>query len=592
MSSPTTKSTGWFQFFLPLILCALFVLGLIGYRQHKIWSERTRVKFTIKLADKTVTSETSVLLDGQRISSGDNVAIGSHLLVVTHPKSQKFQTNFFAWYGGRDFGQINLHRSSGLLNIQSAAPVSRLSIVGQDFSTDLSEVPTSAIEVPTDTYKIVATYPHWSLTKTAVVTGGATADCIFEPQFGALTLTCNFEKAIFRILDPDNKKIESGLIPATVTSLPIGVYQLIVTALGHELKKDVHVAVNQTNTVAAEFVFGAVTVQTTPRGVDVADENGKSLGQSPVTLNELVPGQRTFTFQKTGFESIRVVVNIDADRTNSISTNLVNGVYLSAMAQARLFLDSTNYAKALAAAQQALDANPGDADASALQREARGQQAIQMAKLEGARKNYTDALKFIETALQSKPDDEEAKNLLADYKQRASSQAEQAKAEQLNQLQNEFDAWMSQDPDSSLFETRELKTTKSIQAVAAAIRDTFLSEIHFKLTRDDSPKPGLYAFDAQQEIMTYMNTSGGRRRCVVMLGQTKEDEIKVLFKIFEYKTEAVNKFSIGNMIGTPVAVNYVALDASKGTLSNDQKIQFAGGIHFITDRLQKAIAQP
>ena len=191
------------------------------------------------------------------------------------------------------------------------------------------------------------------------------------------------------------------------------------------------------------------------------------------------------------------------------------------------------------------------------------------------------------------PDNDEAKNLLADYKQRASVQAEQAKAEQLNQLQTEFDAWMSQNPDSSLFDTRELKTTKSSQAVAAAIRETLVNDVpQFKLTRDDSPKPGLFAFDAEQEIMTYLNTSGGRRRCVIVVGQTKDDEIKVLFKIIEYKTEAVNKFSIGNMIGTPVAVNYVALDASKGNLNNDQKTQIAGGIHFITDHIQKAIAQP
>ena len=593
MPSPTTKSTGWFQFLLPLILCALFVLGLIGYRQHKIWSEHTHVKFTIKLADKTVTSETSVLLDGQRISSGDKVAIGSHLLIVTHPKAQKIQTNFFAWYGGRDFGQIKLHRSSGFLNIQSGVPFSSLTIVGQDFSTNLSEVPASAPEVPTDSYRIVATYPHWSATKTAVVTDGQTADGIFEPRFGAVALTCNYESAIYRLQDPDQKNIESGLIPATVTALPVGVYQLIVTVHGHELKKEVRVSLNQTNAVAAEFVFGAVAIQTTPHDVTVVDESGKVLGQSPLTLNELVPGQRNLTLQKPGFESIQIALNIEADRTNSISTNLVNGVYLAAMAKAQQYLASTNYAKALAAAQQALDANPGDAEASALQREARGQQAIQMAKLEGARKNYTDALKFIETALQSRPDDEEAKNLLADYKQRASAQAEQAKAEQLNQLQNEFDTWMSQNPDSSLFETRELKTTTSSQAVAAAIRATLVNDIpQFKLTRDDSPKPGLFAFDAEQEIMTYMNTSGGRRRCVVMVGQTKDDEVKVLFKIFEYKTEAANKFSIGNMIGTPVAVNYVALDASKETLSNDQKIQIAGGIHFVTDRIQKAIAQP
>ena len=592
MPSPQTKKQSLFRFFLPLILCGLFVLGLIGYRQHKIWSERTHVKFAIRLEDKSVDSEAAVLLDGQRVVSGDRVAIGSHRLIVTHPKAERFETNFFAWYGGSDFGQFNLHRSVGHLKVQSTTPVARLSIIGHDFSTELKEVPASALEVPTDSYKIVATYPHWSLIKAVVVGDGATAACSFEPQFGALAFTCNFENAIFRILDPDNKIVESGLVPATVTGLPVGVYQLIVTSRGHELKKDVTIALNQTNAATADFVFGTVLIETSPRGVTVVDENGKVLGQSPMTLNELGPGQRNFNLQKAGFESVQITMNIEANRTNSIRTNLVNRVYVAAMEQARQYLASTNFAKTLIAVQQALDANSGDSDALALQRETRGQQAVQLAKLEGARKNYTDALNFLETALQSKPDDEGVKNLLADYKQRASAQAEQAKAEKLNQLQNEFDAWMAQDPDFNLFETRELKTTKSSPAVAAAIRDTFVNEIHFKLTRDDSPKPGLYAIDAQQEIMTYMNTSGGRRRCVIMVGPTKDDEIKILFKIIEYKTEAVNKFSIGNAIGAPVAVNYVPLDSSKELLDKEQKIQIAGGIHFVTERLQKAISQP
>lgn len=583
----------WLRALRPLLWWFLLVLVIFGVIWHRHMMEKARLNYTVALANHQIFSDATVMLDGQPASNGQRLSLGKHTLTVRHPQADQFQTNFFAWYGGRDFGQINLHRSFGRLNVQSATPISRLSIAGQEFSTELSEVPTSALEVPTDTYKIVATYPHWSLTKTVVVTEGATADCFFEPHFGALTLTCNYENAIFRILDPDNKNIESGLIPATVTSLPVGVYQLVVTAHGHELKKDVHVALNQTNAVAAEFVFGAVTIETTPDGVDVADENGKVLGQSPVKLAELIPGKRLFTLQKTGFESIQVALNIEADRTNSISTNLVNGVYLAALAQARQNLATNNYAKALIAVQQALDANPGDADASALQREARGRQAIQMAKNEGARNNFASGVKFLETALQSMPDNDEAKNLLSDYQQRALAQAEQLKAEQLNQLQNEFDSWMSQNPDSSLFDTHELKTTKSSQAVAAAIRETLVNDIpQFKLTRDDSPKPGLFAFDAEQEIMTYMNTSGGRRRCVIMVGQTKDDEIKVLFKIIEYKTEAVNKFSIGNMIGTPVAVNYVALDASKGNLNNDQKIQIAGGIHFVTERIQKAISQP
>ena len=92
--------------------------------------------------------------------------------------------------------------------------------------------------------------------------------------------------------------------------------------------------------------------------------------------------------------------------------------------------------------------------------------------------------------------------------------------------------------------------------------------------------------------MTYMNTSAGKRRCVIVIGQTKDDETKILFKVFEYKTEAVNKFSIGNLIGTPVAVNYVPIHASKVTMTDALNARLAEGVQSINARIQQAIGQP
>ena len=47
--------------------------------------------------------------------------------------------------------------------------------------------------------------------------------------------------------------------------------------------------------------------------------------------------------------------------------------------------------------------------------------------------------------------------------------------------------------------------------------------------------------------MTVLATSAGRREFLIVGAQTKDDETQILFEVVEYKVEAVEKFSIGNL---------------------------------------------
>ena len=337
MPSPQPKKQSLFRFFLPLILCGLFVLGLIGYRQHKVFSERTRIKFSISLPGKSSVLDASVKLDGKPVSSGQIISLGSHTLTVTHPKADLFQTNFFAWYGGRDFSQIELRRLSGHLNVSSSVPATTISIEGKDFSTVLQNISETNLPVPADSYQVRAEYPHGSQTKTVDVADNMTAACVFDLQFGVLTLTCNFENAVFRLADDSGKNVESGVTPATVTSLPVGAYRLVVTSHRNQLIKDFTVKVNETNNVACEFVLGAVQFVTMPPGASVRATEGSNLGKTPLLLTDQQPQTNSFTLEMSGYESTTVSVEITGAQTNFIQTNLVwrSGHFLSLLPRAQ-----------------------------------------------------------------------------------------------------------------------------------------------------------------------------------------------------------------------------------------------------------------
>ena len=587
MSSSTKKPPGLFQFLLPLILCVLFVLGLIGYRQQKVWSERTRVKFTVTLAGKNAAYGASVLLDGHPVGSGDKISLGSHTFTVKHPKAESFQTKFFAWFGGRDLGQIDLKRIMGSLAVTATPAAQTLTITGPEFSLTLHDTVGTNLSVPTDNYRIRAEYAHWTDTRDYPVTSDSSTSCNFNPHLGAISLTCNQSDATYQVRDDHASLVETGNLPALLAGLPAGNFQVVATRHRTSLTNSILVVAATTNSLPIEFQYGALVLETSPTGATVADEAGQLLGQTPVNLAEILPGNRVFTLQKNGYPAIQINLVIEANRTTTIRTNLISKEYLDAMDMARRQMASTNYDRALTAVQRALDASPNDTDALALQQEGRGRQAVQTAKIAGARNDFSAGIKALKMALDALPDNEEAKAMLVEFTKQDAAQREQAQQARQAVPQMALAAVENRDTfrnEESLFEVHELTTSKPFADLESALILAFTTKSPTLTARSKKMSwPESFGISCKQEL------SGGLRKVFIAGAKINDNETRILFKVLEYTAKHDVSLSGGLTFNTSFAPLH---EPEIGELTPKMKAQIEDGLRMVTERIQEVTGQP
>lgn len=128
--------------------------------------------------------------------------------------------------------------------------------------------------------------------------------------------------------------------------------------------------------------------------------------------------------------------------------------------------------------------------------------------------------------------------------------------------------------------------------VQSAILTSLKIQPPFQVTGVRSPTPDTFEIGAVQELSTYLSTSAGRRRCFIVVAQTQPDETQIIYRVLEYKTEAQIKFSIGNLIGAPVAVNYIPVSPARIPKMTDKlNAQLQFGVSNLTVRIQGAIGQ-
>jgi PEGA domain len=379
------------------------VLVLFGIRTHQRWMEQTRLEFTVTLQGQP-NYDATITFDGKPATSGQKISLGSHIFTVTHPKGESFSTNLFVWYGEHDFGRIDLKRTMGTLTVTADPPADRLIIRGPEWSLTLTTSAGLTKLVPTDAYEIEAEYPHWQKKYEAAVFANQTAPCTIAPHFGGLKLGCNQSDATYQLLTLGGQLVSDGILPATVTELPAGNYKLTATHHNHQRTDTLAVKADTNTDAEFDFQYGVVLFETVPPGATIITDDGRSWGETPRTLIELLPGKWSFTLQRNGYQSVPLSLVVAANETNFVSTNLVSENYLHALTAARQYLAAADYEHALQAANAALVARPGDADAMMLQSEATGLGIIQHAKQLAKMGYYIEGGKELTKALQSLPD--------------------------------------------------------------------------------------------------------------------------------------------------------------------------------------------
>jgi hypothetical protein len=580
----------WMRVLRPLAWWVLLVLVLYGIRTHQRLMQGTRIEFSISLAEQPMTFDASAKLDGQPVATGQNITLGQHTFTISHPKTESFQTNFFAWYGLHDFGEIKLNRSFGGLNVQAIPPAPVITITGPEFSTTLYDSSGTNLTVPTDSYTIQAEYPHWSQSQNTAVYKNAPATCLFAPHFGGLQLDCNQSDATFQLQRADGQVVSKGVLPVTITGLPAGDYTLNAVHHGHQRTETVTVTANTTNDTQCDFQYGAVVIETSPVGVAVLTQNGRDLGETPLTLIEMLPGTRTYTLQRSGYQSIQVSLDVVANQTNFIGTNLVSETYLHALTKARQYMADADYDDALLAAGDALTAKPNDVEAATLQNEASGLGHLQRAKILGHTNDYIGGGKELALALQALPDNKEIKELILSYKQQEPAQIERERVERLARPKKVFDDFLTQTKDAELFDSHELTTSRPVKDVAAAIVDA-LEQVQptFKVTGDTSPEPETYVIYANQTDANIISTTG-RRQCMIVCGQARDDETQIYFKVMEYKTK--HNVSMPGLLAFRDDMEFIPIHPSTiPDMTDKLKAQVQTGVSNLTVRIQGAIGQ-
>lgn len=591
--STEKRSRHWVQALRPLLWWAGFVLVLLAIHKHQQWIERTRLGFEVTLDGRPLPFEITPTFDGRGIRSGDRLSLGSHTFAITNPKVEPFTTNLFIWYGEHNLGSINLKRAKGTLSVMAKPPAAMITIRGPEFETTLTNSPGTTLSVPTDRYVMEANYSHWRESGEVTVLMNATASWNFAPRLGTLRLTCNRPGTSFQLLKPDDGLVAGGDLPSTIQDLPQGSYKLVGWHHGNRMDQTITATAGVTNSVQVEFQYGTALLETEPSGATVVTENGREWGTTPSTFPELTPGRWRFLLKREGYEVALVSLDITGQETNTFHTNLVSVNYSKSINAAKQYLAEADYDQALAAATEALHAKPNDPNAVAAQKEALGRRSLRRAEGLGKRGDYIAALKELELALQSLPESEEAKQLVAEFKKREPEQIERLKQERLERPKKVFDSILAHVEDADLFDSHELKTSKPVKEVEVRIVDA-LRNVRpvFQVTRDVSPQPETFEIEANQELSTILATSAGRRKCVIVGGETRDDETQIFFKVLEFKAEAVNKLSIGALIGTPVEVRYVPIHPPRlPQMSDKLKAQLQEGVSNVTARIQSAVGQ-
>jgi hypothetical protein len=589
MDAPTsTDGRGWVRGLRPILYWLILVLVLFGIRMHQRLMEKTRLDFVVTLQGQPTGATTT--LDGKPAISGQNISLGNHTFVVTHPKGETFSASWFGWYGEHDLGTIDLKRTKGTLAVTADPPAPILFISGPEWSVTLTNSSGLTTSVPTDQYTVGSRYAHWESADNVTVNAGLTATWRIAPRLGAVKFSCNQSDATFQLLTLDNRQIETGEFPSLIRELPEGSYKLISQHHGHEHNQTVAITAGMTNDHPVEFLYGAAVLETEPAGADVQDSIGRYHGVTPLNLRELSPGTLQLTLHRGGYEPVPVLLTITANETATFRTNLVSTGYTEAMKSARQYFGAADYNRTLQAVGDALVAKPGDTEAIALQREATGLGQLQQAKALAAVGDYIGGGKELTLALQSLPDNGEIPPLIADYKQHEPEQIERLRVERLNRPKQVFDTALGTFKDANLFDEHELKTGKTAKEAASAIASALMySQPTYNLVINNSPKPETYELVGMQDVSGVFVNSG-LRRCIIVCGQTTDSETEILYKVMEY--QAKHNVSMHGLLDWRSDTEFIPIHPTTITNMTDKlKAQLQAGVSNLTVRIQGAIGQ-
>ena len=602
-SSGQPQTKAWRRILLPLYGWVILVLLLFALRSHERLSARTNLRFTAAVAGQPRFSEVSAQLDGQSFSSGERVRIGWHQLVLAHPKGRSFATNLFVWYGERNLGALTLARTAGTLDISTTPPAQSVTVRGPELRTDLTSVSAEKLAAPADEYSVTAIYPYFTVEQRVTVADNQTAICVVAPAVGDLHANFGYAGARYelrRLADsqPQNQVLESGELPATITALKVGAYQLRARYRGLVVDHSVTIAATPTNQLAVEFPLGNISIETKPTGAVLRDVQGNELGKTPFNLTGVPAGAWRGEVVLTNYVPVPLAVTVLAKQTVTLQTNLMRrslATALTLMEQNRREANE-DLGPLTDAFQAALKDDPENVGVVKVLKKLHASQALVDAYHLGKSGDLAGALRGADGALALMPEDQDMQQQVADFKKSiqeqqakvaADSQIEvanklrEAAALRVSRPRDYFAKLMGETPHSTDFVDQTLTVRGQMAEVRTKVIEALGKSIALKFAIEENAQP----FEEGFLIRGKMNLLDGFRRCYLVGGQTANGEVTIRFKVLEYTWPP--ELALAALISRPSEDRAISINQSNMGASLNEARR-AEGIRLVTDRIRSA----
>jgi len=526
------EKTTTFRTLRPFLWSFLFILILFAIRGHQYLTARTSVSFDVTLEGRPAGRDTSAELDGVRVWSPTQLAVGIHWLTISHPKGRSLTTNLFVFYGTHPLGTINLKRATGNFDVSFDPSPQLFSITGEEFRTNLNGIAHCAFSLPTGDYQIEARFLHHTEKQPISIKDSETKTLRIVPNIGAIDIHANVSDAVVRVMGENETEFLNGALPTLVAELPLGEYRILASHHGHTWEGSSKVTMGATNKINIDFVYGAVSIETKPPGADIVGEDGRSWGKTPLVISEVQPGQKNIAMRLDGFEPVNATFEVKAGETNVMSRRLVRSAFAQAMRKGNEALSSGAYELAIQSFEAALAVEPDDSDARTLLASAKRVRALDRATKFGNAFDFKAAIAELEPLLAAFPNDGDAKPMLEKFRELDKARMAADEEARSNRAKSSYKSIIDSIPDSELFERHELVTKMPLREAEAAIVRALRSDPPFKGIQNSSP-PDVFRIVGEQEFMTILQTSAGKRRVTIAGAEIKKGETRVQFQVME-----------------------------------------------------------
>ena len=220
-----------------------------------------------------------------------------------------------------DLPVFRLVRSKGALQIQSEPRGTQFSLRSKDGQISREGVTPKTIgDLPTGNYSIIARRGEWEMREDVEVKPGETASKSFA-FVSAITNVTSEPTGAEIFVDGKSR----GRTPVRL-DLPARPQELVARLHGWpDQQQKIDVDAQREN--AAHFVFanGSVKITSAPGGATVI-ANGKDLGQTPLVIEEVKPGDVTYELRLSGYKSGSVSGKVVPQQQTFLATLLEKSI--------------------------------------------------------------------------------------------------------------------------------------------------------------------------------------------------------------------------------------------------------------------------